>query len=54
MHQGQFIDAIQILPQHVSAIRCHHQVVVFTSEAVEWDATKLGRIPRQLVTLDKL
>jgi hypothetical protein len=29
----QFTDAFQILPQHVSAIYCHHQGVVFTSES---------------------
>jgi predicted protein tyrosine phosphatase len=30
-----FIDPFQILPQHVSAIHCHHQVVVFTAEATQ-------------------
>jgi hypothetical protein len=30
-----FISAFQILPQHVSAIHCHHQEVVFTSEATQ-------------------
>jgi hypothetical protein len=30
-----FIDAFQILPQHVSASRCHHQGVVVTLEATQ-------------------
>jgi hypothetical protein len=30
-----FIDAFQISPQHVSASHCHHQWVVFTSEATQ-------------------
>jgi hypothetical protein len=30
-----FVNALQILPQHVSAIHCHHQGVVFTSGATQ-------------------